>query len=234
MKRLTRREKRAKINAMLDKVMKRPVLPEAILPSVRLQRNLDAANLARRQIESKYKTKEVLYKELKQALARNAAKTEVRKIKMKLKMNNLPTILEDSADHLDMSEQDADKLFQLNDEIMKLEIEKKANEESDPVLNQMKIDAELVIENEMQFRRDEYIMQKKRDYMLKTVEEMTLLREVSGGKKFNKKIKSIFDPPKGRKIETEKDKADAMVPKELQKWIFRPEIAERFNKQARK
>ena len=214
--------------------MKRPVLPEAILPSVRLQRNLDAANLARRQIESKYKTKEVLYKELKQALARNAAKTEVRKIKMKLKMNNLPTILEDSADHLDMSEQDADKLFQLNDEIMKMEIEKKANEESDPVLNQMKIDAELVIENEMQFRRDEYIMQKKRDYMLKAVEEMTMLREVSGGKKFNKKIKSIFDPPKGRKIETEKDKADAMVPKELQKWIFRPEIAERFNKQARK
>lgn len=48
-----------------------------------------------------------------------------------------------------------------------MEVEKAANEESDPVLNRLKQDAEIVIEKEMQERRKEYIMQKKRDGMNK-------------------------------------------------------------------
>ena len=50
-------------------------------------------------------------------------------------MNNLPTIIEESQDYMDMSMEDAEKLLKLNDQINEMEIEKEANEESDPVLN---------------------------------------------------------------------------------------------------
>lgn len=58
LERLTRREKRAVMNKMLDEKMKRPALPEAILPSVRMRRKLEKASLEKRAIESKYETKE--------------------------------------------------------------------------------------------------------------------------------------------------------------------------------
>lgn len=51
---------------------------------------------------SKYETKDVLYKELRAAIASHAKKSEVRKIKMKLKMNNLPTIIEEDTEALVM------------------------------------------------------------------------------------------------------------------------------------
>ena len=92
----TRREKRARINTILDGLMKRPTKPEAILPSQQLQQKLDEANLKRRAIESKYETRDKLYKELSEAMKANAKKKEIKKIQMKLKMNNLPTVLEDS------------------------------------------------------------------------------------------------------------------------------------------
>jgi len=74
LERLTRREKRALINKMLDEIMKRPELPDAMLPSVRARRNLEKANLDKRAIESKYETKETLYKELQNAIDSHAKK----------------------------------------------------------------------------------------------------------------------------------------------------------------
>ena len=90
-------------------------------------------------------------------MATHAAKSEVRKIKMKLKMNNLPTIPEESQDALIMDQSDIDKLLKLNEEITQIETEQKANQENDPVLNEMRLMAERVIENEMQQRRKEFI-----------------------------------------------------------------------------
>ena len=52
--------------------------------------------MKRRAIESKYETRDKLYKELSEAMKANAKKKEIKKIQMKLKMNNLPTVLEDS------------------------------------------------------------------------------------------------------------------------------------------
>ena len=72
-------------------------------------------------------------------------------------MNNLPTIPEESQDSLVMDHSDIDKLLKLNEEITQIETEQKANQESDPVLNELRLQAEMVIENEMQQRRLEYI-----------------------------------------------------------------------------
>ena len=58
--------------------MKRPELPDAILPSIRLQRELDEANLKRRSILSKYETKATLYQELKNAIAAQEKKAKIR------------------------------------------------------------------------------------------------------------------------------------------------------------
>ena len=115
LERLTRRERRAAINKMLDEVMKRPQLPEAILPTVRTQRKLDQANLDKRALESKYETKETLYKELQDAMKTHAKKSEIRKIKKKLRMNKLPTILEHPDEALAIDDEDLDKLIDLDD-----------------------------------------------------------------------------------------------------------------------
>jgi len=163
--RLSKREKLRLMSSMLDEVLKRPEFPEAILPSVRLQRNLDEANLRRRAIQSKYVTKAVLYKELKAALATHAKRSEIRKIKMKLKKNKLPIILEESTDEIVMEQKDIDELDALDEKIEALEGEKMEGEEREPWLNQAKIDASRVIENEMQMRRTEYVMQRRRDAM---------------------------------------------------------------------
>lgn len=125
LERLTRRERRAVINKMLDEVMKRPELPDAILPSVRARRNLEKANLDKRAIESKYETKETLYKELEDAINSHAKKSEIRKIKMKLKMNKLPTILEDPQEAFAFDDEDVDRLIELDDEIKGYEAELK-------------------------------------------------------------------------------------------------------------
>lgn len=113
----TRREKRAHINKMLDEVMKRPEFPEAILPSVRARRGLEKANLDKRAIESKYETKEALYNELQDAIDSHAKKSQIRKIKMKLKMNKLPTILEDPNEIQAVDDEDIDKLIELDEQI---------------------------------------------------------------------------------------------------------------------
>jgi len=42
-------------------------------------------------------------------------KSEIRKIKMKLKMNNLPTILEDPQEALAVDDEDIDKLIDLDE-----------------------------------------------------------------------------------------------------------------------
>ena len=48
-------------------------------------------------------------------------------------------------------------IAELTEEITQIETEQKANQESDPVLNELRLQAEMVIENEMQQRRLEYI-----------------------------------------------------------------------------
>ena len=90
---------------------------------------------------------------------------------MKLKMNNLPTIPEDLSEAMDetIDSDDVEELGNLQIEIENLEVEKAAEQESDPMINQMKLDAMQIIEKEMQQRRSEYIMQKKRDAMVKVM-----------------------------------------------------------------
>lgn len=100
--RLSKREKLKAMSKVLDEALKRPEFPDAILPSIKLQRKLDAANLRKRAIESMYETKEVLYKELKDALATHSNKSEIRKIKMKLRKNKLPMILEETQNEMVM------------------------------------------------------------------------------------------------------------------------------------
>ena len=88
----------------------------------------------------------------------------------------------------------------------------------------------------MQQRRKEYIMQKKREAMLRTCEESGLTAMGSIGRIKYKPVKSMFEPPKtrqtrkGQQLCTEQEISNARVPKDLQKWIYRPEIASKFEK----
>ena len=151
---------------------------------------------------------------------------------MKLKMNNLPTIPEDLSEAMDetIDSDDVEELGNLQIEIENLEVEKAADQESDPMINQMKLDAMQIIEKEMQQRRSEYIMQKKRDAMVKVMCEQFEGMNLKSVRK-NQKVKSVFKYPQisGDDM-TEKEKADALVPQGLQQWIYRPEIAAKFTK----
>ena len=133
---------------------------------------------------------------------------------MKLKMNNLPTIPEDLSEAMDetIDSDDVEELGNLQIEIENLEVEKAADQESDPMINQMKLDAMQIIEKEMQQRRSEYIMQKKRDAMVKVMCEQFEGMNLKSVRK-NQKVKSVFKYPQisGDDM-TEKEKADALVP----------------------
>lgn len=70
-----------------------------------------------RAIESKYETKEALYKELKTAIETHSKRSKIRNIKRKLKMNKLPTILEHPDEAIAIDEVDITKMIELDKQI---------------------------------------------------------------------------------------------------------------------
>ena len=129
--RVKNRDKRIRMNQALKKVMKRPE-NNTIMPRLRVIRAIEDAKRERRQIESKYKTKRDLQKELKEALATHNDKSKIRAIKMKFKKNGLQTILEESNDDIQMENEDIDQLLKLNEKIKQLETERDEGQDVDP------------------------------------------------------------------------------------------------------
>lgn len=173
-----------------------------------------------------------MYKELNNAIKKNAKKSDIRKIKMKLKMNNLPPIQEHPDESITIDDEDLDKLIDLDEEIKNYEAELKDEQEKDPIINQMKQEALNTIENELQQRRKEYLQEKTRSYNLKFAQEsgITDIAKMTGVKA-NKEVYSMFAQTTERKDEdqmTDQEKSNAAVPEDLKKWIFRPEIAVKF------
>lgn len=78
-------------------------------------------------------------------------------------------------------------------------------------------------------------MQKRRDAMKRISDAMGLdmLSHLRGIKEM-KPVKSMFTPPKVMKKKesrmTEKERNNASVPDDLKNWIYRPEIAAKFDK----
>ena len=137
------------------------VLPEnnAIMPRLRIIRAIEDAKRERRAIESKYKTKQVLQQELRNAMRTHTDKSQIRAIKMKFKMNGLPTILEESIDteDMEMENDDIDKLLSINDKIKSLETQRDQGLDTDPTNRRMYCMAEKIIESELQVRKKEYL-----------------------------------------------------------------------------
>ena len=138
------REHRIRINLYLDQVMVYPK-NNFILPRLRAIRDIEDAQRERRQIETIYKTKEVLYNEMAEAINNKADKSQIRIIEKKLKMNGLPTIPEED---ILMENEDIDKLLSLNDKIKKLVTKRDEGLDINPVNRKMYEVAEQIMENE--------------------------------------------------------------------------------------
>lgn len=84
-------------------------------------------------------------------------KSQMRAIKMKFKMNGLPTILEESTEDMYMENDDLDNLLNLNDKIKSLEKQRDQGLDTDPTNRRMYCMAEKIIEAELQARKKEYL-----------------------------------------------------------------------------
>lgn len=118
-----------------------------VLPRLRAIRDIEDTEREIRGIQEKYKTKEMLYNEIEEAIKNNADKSQIRIIKKKLKMNGLPTIPEDSED-MYMENEDIDKLLSLNDKVKRLVTKRDEGLDTDPVNRKMFEVAEQIMENE--------------------------------------------------------------------------------------
>lgn len=107
-----------------------------VLPRLRAIRDIEDTEREIRGIQEKYKTKEMLYNEIEEAIKNNADKSQISLIKKKLKMNGLPTIPEDSED-MYMENEDIDKLLSLNDKVKRLVTKRDEGLDTDPVNRKM-------------------------------------------------------------------------------------------------
>jgi len=95
-------------------------------------------------------------------------------------------------------------------------------------LNQYKNEAIMIIERELQIRRQEYVATQRRKHRIRLKNAMGL--DIADPKP----LVSMFTPPvitKDRLLLTEKERSDSLVPDDMKQWIFRPEISAIFTEQ---
>ena len=163
--------------------------------------------------------------ELREAMKSHTDKSKMRALKMKFKMNGLPTILEESQDEINMDNDDIDKLLKLNDKIKQLETERDEGLDTDPTNRHMYSVAEKIIEAELQERKREYIEKNKHEQILKVNQNAgfgLLMNKKEAKAKTYMFINDKKKKNKSNKNLTDQEKSNAKVPDHLQSWIFNP------------